>query len=182
MATTQQQPIAQSGAGYFFQGFKLIRTKGIKRFVLVPLSVNLILFVSAFIYLTKYITIAVAEFQSWLPEWLLWLTYIVEPLMYISAVICFSFFFSTVANWLAAPFNGILSEKIEQHLSGIETNDGGFADVIKDIPRTLKREWTKLTYYLPRAIGFFHYIARFAIFWTNNLVCFCCLDDGDPIL
>ena len=26
--------------------------------------------------------------------------------------------------------------------------------VIKDIPRTLGREWTKLVYYIPRALGF----------------------------
>ena len=28
-------------------------------------------------------------------------------------------------------------------------------DVVKDIPRTLTREWKKLAYYIPRAIGFF---------------------------
>ena len=155
MTASIQQPIAQSGAGYFMQGFKLIRTPGLRRFVFIPLLVNLILFASAFYYLTGYISELIKSFELWLPEGLAWLTYFAEPLLYITALICFSFLFSTVANWLAAPFNGLLSEKLEQHLTGQSVAGGGFADVIKDIPRTLSREWRKLVYYLPRAIGFF---------------------------
>jgi len=30
--------------------------------------------------------------------------------------------------------------------------DEGFKEIIKDLPRTLKREWHKIAYYLPRAI------------------------------
>ncbi|MFT5282129.1 MAG: CysZ protein, partial [Yoonia sp.] len=41
----------RSGASYFLQGFELIKTKGLKRFVLVPLFINLILFSSAFYFL-----------------------------------------------------------------------------------------------------------------------------------
>ncbi|TRX56438.1 sulfate transporter CysZ [Thalassomonas sp. M1454] len=148
-------PIAQSGAGYFMKGFQLIRTPGIRRFVFVPLLVNLILFSGAFYYLSGYISELIADFENWLPESLTWLTYFAEPLLYFTAIICFSFFFSTIANWLAAPFNGLLSEKIELYLCGKSIADGGFIDIIKDIPRTLGREWRKLVYYLPRAIGFF---------------------------
>ena len=32
-------------------------------------------------------------------------------------------------------------------------NDTGMLDVVKDVPRTFGREWTKLKYYLPKAIG-----------------------------
>ena len=34
------------------------------------------------------------------------------------------------------------------------SSDGSFADIVKDTPRTLSREWCKFRYYLPRAIGF----------------------------
>jgi CysZ protein len=60
-----------------------------------------------------------------------------------------------VANWLAAPFNGLLSEKVEALLTDQPLNNGGAFDVVKDIPRTLSRELSKLGYYLPRAAGFF---------------------------
>ena len=62
--------------------------------------------------------------------------------------------FGTLANWIAAPFNGLLAEKVERHLTGQSLGDDGVMAIIKDIPRTLGREITKLVYYLPRAIGF----------------------------
>jgi CysZ protein len=62
--------------------------------------------------------------------------------------------FGTLANWIAAPFNGLLAEKIELHLTGQSLGDSGLIDIVKDVPRTLGRELSKFTYYLPRAIGF----------------------------
>ena len=56
--THLDKPLAKSGAGYFFQGFKLIRFKGIKRFVFIPLFVNLVLFYFAFSYLFKKLDMA----------------------------------------------------------------------------------------------------------------------------
>jgi CysZ protein len=63
--------------------------------------------------------------------------------------------FSTVANWLAAPFNGVLAERVEQHLSGRAPEQASVIAVIKAIPHTLLREWKKLLYFIPRFIGFF---------------------------
>ena len=40
-----------SGVSYFMQGFSLITVKGLKRFVFVPLMINLVLFASAFYFL-----------------------------------------------------------------------------------------------------------------------------------
>ncbi|WP_077338759.1 sulfate transporter CysZ [Pseudocolwellia agarivorans] len=143
-----------SGAGYFFKGFDLIQQKGIKRFVFVPLFINLILFGVAFYYLYLQLDHYMAMFTQWLPSWLTWLSTVLWPFVLIAVVVLFSFIFSTAANWLAAPFNGLLSEKVEAMLTGEPTPDGGFSDIIKDIPRTVGREWTKLCYYVPRALGF----------------------------
>ena len=35
---------------YFFQGLSLLSTKGLRRYVLIPLGINLILFAVAFFY------------------------------------------------------------------------------------------------------------------------------------
>ncbi|TDF42079.1 sulfate transporter CysZ [Alteromonadaceae bacterium M269] len=148
----------RSGFSYFMQGFSLIRTKGIKRFVLIPLMVNLILFSIAFTYLIKQVDIFIATLIDWIPNWLSWLTewlsYFIWPLALITILLVFSYFFNTLANWIAAPFNGLLAEKIELHLRGKAIESGGWMDLIKDIPRTLGREFTKLLYYIPRAIGY----------------------------
>lgn len=146
--------LANNGAGYFFLGFKLIRLKGIRRFVFIPLAINVILFSFAFysvyIRLDHYLT----QLNEVLPDWLLWLNTLIWPLAIISILVLFSFIFSAVANWLAAPFNGLLSEKIEALLTQQQPPSGNAFDIIKDIPRTLGREWQKFVYYLPRAILF----------------------------
>ncbi|MDP7591307.1 MAG: sulfate transporter CysZ [Litorilituus sp.] len=149
------QALANSGSGYFFKGFELITLKGIRRFVFIPLLINLILFSVAFYFMFIELNNYMSALMAWLPEWLSWLSVVLWPLALITILVIFSFLFSTAANWLAAPFNGLLSEKIENILLGQPALKSSSLEVIKDIPRTLAREWAKLAYYLPRAIGFF---------------------------
>ncbi|WP_170308576.1 sulfate transporter CysZ [Alteromonas alba] len=148
----------RSGIGYFGQGFDLITTKGLKRFVFIPLMINLVLFSAAFYFLLGEIQAGVDYLIGFIPDWLGWLktsiTFLLWPLAVISILLSFALMFGTLANWIAAPFNGLLAEKVERHLTGQSLGDDGVMAIIKDIPRTLGREITKLVYYLPRAIGF----------------------------
>lgn len=140
---------------YFFRGLTLIHTKGLKRFVLIPLLINLLLFSFAFYILLQQVSAMVAAVQQYLPDWLHWLEYLLIPLGVMSLVIGLAYSFTMVANFIAAPFNGLLSEKVEAHLSGRTLPDTGLAGFIKDIPRMLSREWQKFIYALPRAIVLF---------------------------
>ncbi|MGB1261580.1 MAG: sulfate transporter CysZ [Cognaticolwellia sp.] len=155
MNNKNNPPLANGGAGYFMKGFELIRTPGIRRFVFIPLTVNLILFSFAFYYLFLQLETYMLAIENWLGDSFSWLSSVIWPVAVLFVLVIFSFIFSSVANWLAAPFNGLLSEKVEALLTHQPTNNGGAFDVIKDIPRTLGREVSKLGYYLPRAIGFF---------------------------
>ncbi|MED5524267.1 MAG: sulfate transporter CysZ [Pseudomonadota bacterium] len=143
-----------SGAQYLMRGFSLIREKGLRRFVLIPLLVNLVLFVAAFSWLTYRIKDMVNWVLSYLPNWLDWLEYLIWPLAILSVLVVFSYLFSAIANWIAAPFNGLLAERVELKLTGEPLPDTGMLDIVKDMPRLFGREWAKLKYYLPRAIGF----------------------------
>ncbi|MGQ8363942.1 sulfate transporter CysZ [Glaciecola sp. 1036] len=147
-----------SGARYFLNGFQLIKTKGIKRFVFIPFFVNILLFSVAFYFLLDYIQAGVDYVVNLVPDFLGWLkdaiAYVLWPLAVISVLLVFALIFGTLANWIAAPFNGLLSEKIERHLRGESIGDEGWFAVIKDIPRTLGREAAKLLYFLPRALVF----------------------------
>lgn len=149
-----KEPLANSGAGYFLKGFDLINTKGVRRFVLIPLLVNISMFGFAFYHAFLQLDIYMTELESWLPEMFSWLTYLLWPLSLMLILVIYSFVFSSISNWLAAPFNGLLSEKVEARLTGESLGSGGLLDVVKDVPRTLSREWTKFIYYLPRALGF----------------------------
>lgn len=152
---TKYASINHSGASYFIKGFTLIRQKGIRRFVFIPLAINVLLFSFAFYFVYLELNSYMESIMAWLPNWLDWLSVVLWPLAVLTVLVIFSFVFSTVANWLAAPFNGLLSEKMEAILSGQKAPKGDIFDIVKDIPRTLSREWQKLKYYLPRAIGFF---------------------------
>lgn len=155
MPSSLSQPYANSGAGYLIKGFELIRLKGIRRFVFIPLTVNLLLFAFAFYTMFMQLDIYMAKLEQWLPEFLSWLTTVLWPIAVLFILITFSFVFSSVANWIAAPFNGLLSEKVEALLTNTQPPKGSATDIVKDVPRTLSREWCKFRYYLPRAVGFF---------------------------
>lgn len=141
-----------NGIHYFTQGWKLIRLPGIRRFVIIPLLVNILLMGGAFIWLFWQLGQWLPALMAKVPDWLQWLSYLLWPLTVISIVLVFSYFFSTIANWIAAPFCGLLAEQLEARLTGKTLPDSGWAGMIKDLPRIMKREWQKLAYYLPRAI------------------------------
>ncbi|MEL0629596.1 sulfate transporter CysZ [Psychromonas aquatilis] len=145
------QPL--SGINYLIKGAKLLRHPKLRTFVLVPLIINILIFASAFWFLFSSITDWIESYMQMLPELLSWLSYILWPIIVFSILFVFSFLFSTVANLIAAPFNGLLAEKTEILLTKQTVNDDGWQDLFKDLPRILKRECQKWLYFLPRILG-----------------------------
>ena len=139
---------------YFFQGLALLSTKGLRRFVLIPLTINLLLFAVAFFFLLQQVQGWVDYLMGFVPEFLSFLSYVIWPLLVLSTVLTLAFSFTMIANFIAAPFNALLSEKVEQHLTGQLLPEQGFAAFLKDVPRMLAREWTKFVYCFPRALVF----------------------------
>ncbi|MCL1074855.1 sulfate transporter CysZ [Shewanella dokdonensis] len=144
--------LKKSGISYFIDGFNLIKRPGLRRFVLIPLLVNLVLFGVAIYFAVQQLDVMFAWIQNHLPDYLSWLNVILWPLAVVTLLVLLSFIFSSVMNWISAPFNGLLAEKTEQLLTGKPLNTGGALDLLKDLPRIFSREWQKLKYYLPRAI------------------------------
>jgi len=151
---------------YFFHGLRLLTQKGLKRFVLIPLLINIVLFFAALIWLWQVLRSLIDTLQSSLPEWLHWLEFLLIPLGLFSLIVSFAYSFTMVANIIAAPFNGLLSEKTEQLLNARQVALTGQAPALNlpditlkqfmaDCPRMLGREWQKLCYLLPRAIVLF---------------------------
>ncbi|MFH0223805.1 sulfate transporter CysZ [Vibrio furnissii] len=149
----QAQP--RSGLGYFFYGFDIAVSPGIRRFVLMPLLANILLVGGALYYLFSHLDSWINNWMGQIPDWLSWLSYLLWPLLVITILATFSYFFSTLANFIAAPFNGLLAEKVEEKLTGQKVNDDGVMAVVKDVPRIMSREWRKLVYVLSKAIGLF---------------------------
>ncbi|MBH2036251.1 MAG: sulfate transporter CysZ [Pseudomonadales bacterium] len=145
---------ALSGSQYLSAGLKLVLSPGLRLFVLLPLTINLILFVAL-------IGFAVRQFSDWLdslmgslPSWLSFLDFLLWPLFVVLLLLMVFFTFTLLANIIAAPFNGFLAEKVEVVVRGEDTFPPfSWNELLAMVPRTLKRELRKLSYFLPRAIG-----------------------------
>lgn len=140
------------GLRCFLDGFWLISQPGLRRFVIIPLLINILLFAGLF-FLLRYFLV---EFNSWfanfLPSWLQWLSTILWLIFFIGFFGLIIYTFVTFANLLSAPFNSFLAEKVEFHLTGIIPENRSLMDNIRDIPRIFARQLSIFGYYLPRLL------------------------------
>ena len=132
-----------------FSGFGLILKPGIRRYVVIPFIINLGLFTLA----TKLLS---DQLDGWLeqllPGWLSWLEWLIWPLFAIAMFLIVFYTFTILANLIAAPFNSLLSAKIEAMLTGQKPKDINSDGFIKLTIRTIKSELQKILYAIKWAI------------------------------
>ena len=140
-----------SGAWYFVRGFAIITRPGIRGYAVVPLLINAALF-TALIYFGASWLGGVVE--RMLPDWLDFLSWILVPAFVVSALIAGFFVFNLVANLVAAPFNGLLAEAVERHLTGRSPGRTGqvWRSVVADVAGTLVAEVRKFAYVAVRSV------------------------------
>jgi CysZ protein len=140
------------GIHYLLAGFKLIAQPGIRRFVIIPLLINIALFIGFFFVLNYFVGEFNQWFENFLPHWLHWLSTILWVLFFLAFFVILIYTFVTVANIISAPFNSFLAEKVEFYLTGKLLEERSLLDNIKDIPRIIARQMSILAYYVPRAL------------------------------
>src|SRR3990167_4908809 len=140
------------GIHYLTDGIKLLFKPGLKRFVLIPLIINVCLFIGLFFLAQHFFS----EFNHWLenylPTWLQWLGSMLWIIFFIGFLLIFIYTFVVVANLISAPFNSLLAEKVEWYLTVKTAAQKTWTELIADIPRMLGRQLAIIGYYLPRAI------------------------------
>lgn len=112
------------GATCLGRGFHLIRQPEVRLYVIMPLLINIILFGGLLWLGYQQFSPMVESLMSHVPgflEFLRWFIWIVITLL--TAIIVF-FSFTPIANVIAAPFNALLSEKIEIRLTGKAVSSG----------------------------------------------------------
>lgn len=149
---------------YFIDGARLISKPGFRRFILIPLLVNLIIFLVVTITLVYTFQDFFAWVVDWTPNWLDWLTWILWPLAAFLFLIIYGYSFNLITNFIAAPFFGVLAEKIETHLTGVAPPEEPWGQLI---PRTFKRELTKLWYFISR--GFLVFLLVLVVFFIPGI-------------
>jgi len=141
------------GFNYLVRGFKLVTQPGLRLFVLIPLTINIVIF-------SVLIGATISEFygwieaiMNWVPDFLSFIRWVLWPMALVLILTVIMYSFSVIANIIASPFNGLLAEKVEEMLTGSEVD--GYETIGKAIlafPKSISREVAKLAYYIPLAL------------------------------
>ena len=139
-----------NGIDCFVEGLKLIRQPGLRRYVVIPLIINVLVLSAAIFYGVNQYEAWMTYVDSSLPDFLSFLGGAVAVLGIIIGLALLLYTFTIVANIIAAPFNAILSVKVEEKTTGqILTSNTSLHLVLV---RSVTREISKFLYYLPRLI------------------------------
>lgn len=137
------------GISFAFSGFSLIIQKGIRPFVVVPLLINIVVFSFGIWFASSQFTGLMEKMLGWLPSWLSWLEYLLWPLFAALIFIAVYYTFTIVANLLAAPFNSLLAERVEQKINGLPVPEfQGYKALVGTIGKTILSEGRKVLYML----------------------------------
>lgn len=141
------------GAGYLVRGAKMLRHPSLRKYVTIPLAINILIFGSLLGIGFSYISELMDSMLSAIPQWLGFIEWILWPLIALTVGLISGYLFTSVALIIASPFNGLLAEKAEELITGEEvpgTETLGAALLL--IPRSILRELAKLLYYVPMAL------------------------------
>lgn len=144
-----------AGFLYFFQGIKLMFTPGIRRYVIIPLTINILLFGGLIWFGADQFQVLVTWLVHKLPDWLQFLEWLFWILFGISALLILFFTFSLLANIIGGPFNEMLAEAVEFQLTGERPEDvGGVKKLLANIVPSMIDEIKKLLYLVLWSIPF----------------------------
>jgi CysZ protein len=139
-----------AGGQYLIEGLKLLMRPGLRRYVFVPLLVNILVFSAiGWLGITLF-----GDFLDWLlPEsgWLSYLRWLLWPFFALVLMLVTFYTFTTIANLIAAPFNSLLAERVELLLTGTPPSQAGIPFAQTILP-AIRSELGKIVYYLLRAI------------------------------
>ncbi|MFK7829133.1 MAG: sulfate transporter CysZ [Congregibacter sp.] len=141
------------GAGCLVRGAKMLSHPTLRPFVIVPLTINVLIFGSLISWGLGELVGWVNSWLNWLPEWLSFLEWILWPLIGITIALVTGYLFTAIALLIASPFNALLAEKAEELITGRPVAGlEGLGAAFLSVPRGLFREVAKLLYYLPMAM------------------------------
>lgn len=132
------------------RGLGLLWRPGLRRYVWLPLGLNVILYAVGFWTASHYFSAA----MNWLmPAWLDWLRWLLWPLFALSLFMIAFFTFTLMANLIGSPFYGQLAEQAQKMLTG--QTPGYYAKEIawgKALTHSLASEGHRMIYFALRAL------------------------------
>ncbi|MBF0217987.1 MAG: sulfate transporter CysZ [Gammaproteobacteria bacterium] len=145
------------GAGYFAQGVGLLRQPKLRNYLIMPLIINVLLFVVASWLLIEQSEPLLRWLQDLLPTWLEWLGSLISFILMALLTLLALLLVSLLAGLVAAPFNALLAEAVERYCDGdaYQSSEMSLTQILKSTPHLLTEELRKLRYALFWAIPLF---------------------------
>jgi len=132
---------------------RLLNQPGVRVYVIMPLGINLVLFGALIWYGYSLFYPLVEWMMSFVPGWLDFIEWLIWLFFGTLAAVTVFFSFTPIANIIAAPFNALMAEKIEIHLTGRALSSNiSFARMALD---AIGSQLRKLVYILLWALGLF---------------------------
>jgi len=131
---------------YFLYGLKVLLSSGYRRFILIPLAANFLLFIFMAVALFSLLPETLKFLMTWIPSWLPFIEWVFYGISGILFLLMYAMSFTVITNIFAAPFNGLLAEKIQRQ-AGLNIPEISISAVIT---RTVAREFKKLFYFITR--------------------------------
>jgi CysZ protein len=128
---------------------------GLRRYVVIPLLINFTLFAGLIWFGASQFEVFLQWLLPELPDWLQWLEWLLWAVFGIAALMILFYVFSLLANVVASPFNGLLAEAVERHLTGEPQDaDGGWKKMLSELVPTVIDELRKLLYLIAWSVPF----------------------------
>lgn len=143
---------AGAGLSCLIDGFAIAFSRECRAYVIVPVLVNLILLALGGYAAFRLVNATIFSLVDSLPDYLVFLAYVMSFIAAVMIVFVCCYFFSTIAAIIASPFYGLLADRAELKIHGVQSPDSGFGDIVRDIPRIIRREFQKQLFFLPRAL------------------------------
>jgi len=138
------------GMAYLLLGVKYLLTKGLKRYIVLPIAFNFVLFIGLFYLVYHYLFPYSYYYLDKLPSWLSFLSGVLLVIFIISFFLLFLSMFTVLFNLIAAPFNGLLAEKAQKCLYGTSIPSLTFSQIAI---RSIKRQGQFIRFFLPRFLA-----------------------------
>ncbi len=145
-----------TGAAYLLKGAALIKTPGLRRYVILPLLINIAVFgILGWLGLSWLGGYLDEQIQR-LPEWLQWIEWLVWPLLGLAFLVVGFTLFTFVAGIIAAPFNALLAETILRRAGALpdQAPERPWHAALTEAGVAVREETRKLLYFLKWALPF----------------------------
>ena len=133
----------------------MLPRKGIRIHLIIPLLINIVLFMLGSWLLFSELSDFVDSYTSSLPdwEWIAGLMMLLKVMIFTAAITVVFMAVSMIALLVAAPFNAVLAKSVEKHLLSEFVNENEISrSIMAQVPHLVMEEVRKLIYFIVRAI------------------------------